>query len=170
MRELAARAGVGLGTIFQHFNDKSSLVVAAFEEDIESQLKETINTLPGDNLKSQFLHIARKMYTFYASRPNLSKTLIEKVMFPEGEQARRMDEQKTRLYPLLANLVTQAMERGELSKDMDLFTCLLALRSFYATVLLLGLWEETFDVEKALRHLDKLIDQHFKTFLPDASR
>ncbi len=57
MRALAERAGVGLGTIFKHFPDKPSLLVAAFQDDLGRVVQEAFRTLPKKGIKSQLLHL-----------------------------------------------------------------------------------------------------------------
>ena len=47
MRMLAGQAGVGLGTIFKHFPDKPSLLVAAYQEDLGKIIVEAVANATG---------------------------------------------------------------------------------------------------------------------------
>ena len=58
MRSVAKAAGVGLGTIFNHFPDKSALLVAAFEDDLGAVVVQGFATLPDSDLRTRFMHLA----------------------------------------------------------------------------------------------------------------
>ena len=93
MRALAQRAGVGLGTIFKHFPDKPSLLVAAFQDDLGRVVQESFRTLPKKGIKSQLLHLTRKLFDFYANNHRFSRTLIREGLFMEGEYGQILDGQ-----------------------------------------------------------------------------
>ena len=46
MRDLASKAGVGLGTIFQHFKDKSTLLVSVFEHEFQPIVDQAFASVP----------------------------------------------------------------------------------------------------------------------------
>ena len=91
MRELASRAGVGLGTIFQHFSDKPSLLIAAFDEDLGVVIAEGFKSVPPEDLKVQLLHLVRGIFGFYADRPLLARVLIREIFFGEGGSAAKIE-------------------------------------------------------------------------------
>jgi AcrR family transcriptional regulator len=161
MRELASKAGVGLGTIFQHFPDKPSLLVAAFEEELGGMVKKGLSSLPKDGtIKEQLFHIVRPILVFYAKRPKLSRVLIKEVFFLEGKAARKIDELEADLSAELAGLFFTAMERGEIDPKTNVQDAVVALWAYYSLMLLHGLRAEVFDVDALLEQLGRLLDQH----------
>ncbi len=113
MRELASKAGVGLGTIFQHFPDKPSLLIATFEEDLGEMVEEGLLSLPQKaSIKDQLLHIVRPVLAFYAKRPRLARVLIKQAFFLEGKARQKLDALEVNLSQKLTGLFLAAMERG----------------------------------------------------------
>ena len=160
MRALATHAGVGLGTIFQHFQDKPSLLVAAFQEDLNKVIVEAFSTLPASDLKKQLLHITEKIFAFYAGNQNFSRTLIKEVLFLEGEYGETLNAQIEIFLNNISSLIRISAENGEIP-DMDAEAGALAFWSFYFTVLLMGLKQPSFYVESHLELIDTLIEHHF---------
>ena len=81
MRKLAAKASVGLGTIFQHFSYKSALLVATFEDDMRPIIENAVKSMPSKGLKKQLIHLVRHVFNFYAQRPQLSRVRIKEIFF-----------------------------------------------------------------------------------------
>ena len=65
MRELASRAGVGIGTIFQHFRNKPALLVATFDEEMRPVVENAVSSIPPIGLKDQLRHLIRHVFEFY---------------------------------------------------------------------------------------------------------
>jgi AcrR family transcriptional regulator len=169
MRELAAKAGVGLGTIFQHFPHKPSLLVATFEEELGEMVEQGLSSLPEEGtLKERLFHLVRPVLEFYAKRPKLSRVLIKEVFFLEGDAAKRIDELEADLSVRLAGLFLTAMERGEIDPETHIPDAVTALWAYYSLMLLQGLRSEPFDVDAQLEKLGRVFDQHMKGLRPKA--
>jgi AcrR family transcriptional regulator len=161
MRTLADHAGVGLGTIFKHFPDKPSLLVAAFQEDLGRIIHEAFQALPESGIRGQLLHITQNIYAFYASNPEFSRTLIKEALFLKGEHGQILDRQLTAFLDAISELLKTAVEDGELPIETDTHEGALAFGSFYFAGLVMGLKKPVFDVEKQLIVVGALIDSHF---------
>ena len=161
MRTLAYHAGVGLGTIFKHFPDKPSLLVAAFQEDLGRIIHEAFQALPKSGIKEQLLHITQNIYSFYASNPEFSRTLIKETLFLKGEHGQILDHQLTVFLNAISDLLKTAIENGELPIETDPHEGALAFGSFYFAGLVMGLKKPVFDVEKQRMVVGALIDNHF---------
>lgn len=161
MRILADRAGVGLGTIFKHFPDKPSLLVAAFQEDLARVIQDAFQALPESGIKAQLLHITRNIYAFYASNLEFSRTLIKETLFLKGEHGKVLDRQLSAFIDAISALLKTAAENGELPIETDAYEGALAFGSFYFAGLVMGLKKPVFDVEEQLKVVDVLIDNHF---------
>jgi len=161
MRTLADHAGVGLGTIFKHFPDKPSLLVAAFQEDLGRIIHEAFQALPKSGIKEQLLHITQNIYGFYASNPEFSRTLIKEALFLKGEHGQILDRQLTAFLNAISELLKTAVENGELPIETDTHQGALAFGSFYFAGLVMGLKKPVFDVEEQLIVVGALIHNHF---------
>ncbi len=162
MRELAARAGVGLGTIFKHFPDKGALLVATFREDIGEVTQRSFETLPKADVTRQLLHLVRGLYTFYARRPALSRVLARESVLMEGAAARDMQELLVDFLERVTKIFAAAAERGELAPDIDCRRATIALWSFYYAALIEGLMKNQFDVESQVELVGQLLEQHLR--------
>ena len=161
MRSLAEQAGVGLGTIFKHFPDKPSLLAAAFQDDLSKIIQISFQSLPKFGFKNQLLHITKNIYAFYAEKPSFSKTLIKEVLFLEGEHGKILDAQVMAFLHEISELLKRAIENKELSSEINPEDGALAFWSFYFTVLLMGLKQQSFNINHQIKIIEKLIVNHF---------
>lgn len=113
---IAARAGVGIGTVYRRFGDREGLIDALFEERIDAvaalaeRALETEDPWEGLEIflrESSALHVA-------------DRGLRDAVLSPERgrERAARARE---RVAPLAARLLERAREDGRLRADLDAF-------------------------------------------------
>ncbi len=161
MRTLADRAGVGLGTIFKHFPDKPSLLVAAFQEDLGRIIHDAFHALPKSGIKDQLIHITRKIYCFYASNPEFSRTLIKETLFLKGKHGEILDNQLSAFLNDISELLRKAVKNGDLPSETNTHEGALAFGSFYFAGLYMGLKQPVFDTEEQLKVVGTLIDNAF---------
>jgi len=161
MRTLASRAGVGLGTIFKHFPDKPSLLVAAYQEDLGKIILEAFKAIPEPGIKEQLLHITRKIYDFYANNPMFSRTLIKEALFLRGEHGEILDNQLMAFLKEISELFSKAVKNGELPKETNAEEGALAFVAFYLAGLIMGLKQSAFNTEEQLKFVEAMIDNHF---------
>jgi len=110
-REIATRAGVGIGTIFVYAANKRDLLFLIVNDELdkieqmaEAAVEETASLL--DNL----LRVARIHYEFFAQQPALSRLVLREMVFYEsGTQAGRFQKTRERLIDLLGRIVATAM-------------------------------------------------------------
>ncbi|NNG01282.1 MAG: TetR/AcrR family transcriptional regulator [Desulfobacteraceae bacterium] len=161
MRELAARAGVGLGTIFQHFSNKPALLIATFYEEMRPEVETALATAPDKGLKAQLLHLIRHIFGFYARRIRLSRVLIKEILFLEGESAENIKQLESEYLERLNILFTAAAARGELHEAVDIPDAVTAFWSYYSCILIEEINAPTFDINGRVEQLGRLIDQLF---------
>lgn len=159
MRELAARAGVGLGTIFQHFPDKAALLAEAFLGDIGAEYELALAGMPGRDIRAQLRHVVQAMYAFYGRRPRLSRELVSQAFATGGVAGERLRAQMEDGLKRAAGLFEAAKERGEVRRDADAGAVALAMWSYYLTCLNLGLWEDKPDLDAWAVRCDALVAQ-----------
>lgn len=147
MRSVAKAAGVGLGTIFVHFPDKSSLLAAALLEDLNQVVEHAFNSLPGKCITKQLEHIVRALYQFYAQKPKLSRTIISRLFFLEGPCGQDLEKQLLSFLSRIELLFQNANHNKEIPKDTDIVLCVQAFGSFFIYCLHSGLREAAFNVD-----------------------
>ena len=121
-REIAQRAGVGVGTLFAHFPDKVSLVEALLVDKIDAALDRAAQSLPETDIVSQLVHVARELYATYAQHPALSRALVTNALFLAGEE-RPTTAQLVRFRGWVMRRLAEAHARGEIagSTEQDFF-------------------------------------------------
>ena len=158
IREIAAQAGIGLGTMFNHFKGKDSLLAAALYDDIERNMERALKSLPEEKpVPDQLLHIARSFYTYYAGHPRLAKSYLKQVMFLDGDWGEILDEQLWRFLGKVILLLEKAQEKGKIGPDADCETSATAFFSHYIFVLISGLKQPEFDPDQAIGQLRQLL-------------
>ena len=160
MRDLAAMAGVGLGTIFQHFKDKSSLLVAVFQSEFQPLVNQAFRTIPQSDLKTQLLYLVRIFYTFYAKRPHISRILV-KELYIDLNRSERIRNALSQDMAKLEALFKAAQERGEIDSRTVISDAVMLWWAYYLLILLQALQEPDFDLEHQMVLHERLIDQHF---------
>lgn len=164
MRAIAKQAGVGLGTIFQHFPDKAFLLVEVFDTDLREVVMAALETLPATDIRKQLMHVSTHLYECYAKRPRLSLQIISETFQTEGASAARLKGQVDEFLAGVENLFKDAQGRGEIPQDMDCRDAAMAFWSFYLTCLHTGLWSMEDNLGPQLEQLDRLVCQHLKIY------
>ena len=159
MRELASRAGVGIGTIFQHFKNKPALLVATFDEEMRPVVETAVLSIPPTGLKDQLRHLVRHVFEFYARRIRLSRILLKEIIFMEGDSADNIRALEKEYIEKMARIFSEAAERGEIHKSVSIPDAITAFWAYYSHILLEGLNSPSFDIDGQLLKMDRLVDQ-----------
>jgi AcrR family transcriptional regulator len=161
MRDLATDSGVALGTAFKHFPDKSSLLTAAFEEDIHEVVEQAVGSLPDGDIYSQLRHLVHAIYSFYAKDPDLSRALVKEALFIDGPAGDTIKAQAMRFLEGVGNLLQDAANRGEIQPIGPVLEAASGFWSFYLLGIIIGLSEPQFNVDQQVDFVDKLLQKHF---------
>jgi AcrR family transcriptional regulator len=144
IREIARRAGVATGTVFVHFPDKQGLLADVFQESLQAALDEAWRTLPPGPLADRLLHLAGRLYRFYAAEPALAQVLVKESLFMGGVPGRRLDDHRARFVARLEELIRLAGARDRPGAEaQDVAQAFFAL---YFSILIAGLRGELGDV------------------------
>jgi AcrR family transcriptional regulator len=117
MREIAVRAGVGLGTIFLYAKDKRDLLFLTINEPLEQITEEAENVFdPKALLMDNLLGTARLHYRFFGQQPALARlALREMIFYDTGEQAASFQRTRERLIRLFGRSVESAIKNVEIA-------------------------------------------------------
>ena len=124
MREIAVRAGVGLGTIFLYAKNKRDLLFLTVNEPLEkvtAQAEAAID--PKAPLINNLLVVANLHYRFFGRQAALSRLVLREMAFYEsGAQAAPFQKTRERLIHLFGRTVELATENAEIApREPSLF-------------------------------------------------
>ena len=118
MRDIAAKAGVGVGTIYRHFPTRSDLIVAVYRHQVEACAQAGPALLA--NSSTPHAALARWINLFVdvlVTKHGLAAALQSDAAAFETLHAYFLD----RLVPVCAQLLDAAAAAGEILPDMDAY-------------------------------------------------
>jgi AcrR family transcriptional regulator len=120
-REIALRAGVGMGTVFTYADNKRDLLFLIANEDLaETTARAASHVSPKAPMLSNLMAIFRDHYEFFLKQPDLSRLTLREMMFYEsGTQANRFKTTRELLISLVNEAVLHGKKRGEISSAED---------------------------------------------------
>jgi AcrR family transcriptional regulator len=118
-REIAIRAGVGLGTIFVYAANKRDLLFLIVNDELENIAKEAgASVIEKASLLENLLDVSRRHYEFFGRQPALSRLVLrEMVFYDSGAQAGRFQATREGLIDLLGKVVTLAVAQKSASPN-----------------------------------------------------
>src|SRR5262249_14900623 len=121
LRQIAAKADVGLGTLFSYATDKRDLLFLIINDDIEAMNARAFAEMPRQApLLERLIEIFRRFFEFFAQQPELSRIILKELTFySAGPQAQRFQHGRTQVLARLAEVVAEAQGRGEIATAED---------------------------------------------------
>jgi TetR/AcrR family transcriptional regulator len=121
LRQIAKRAHVGLGTLFNYAQDKRDLVFLIFNEELAAVTDEALRAAQSPNdLLEKLLGVCRPHYKFFGKNPALSRILLRELTFySEGKQAAEFHRTRARLFSGIENVVRTAQQDRQIRSDED---------------------------------------------------
>jgi AcrR family transcriptional regulator len=94
LRQIARRAHVGLGTLFNYAKDKRDLVFLIFNEELAAVTDQALRAAESHHdLLDQLMDIYKPHYAYFSKHPALSRILLKELTFySEGKQAAAFQE------------------------------------------------------------------------------
>jgi AcrR family transcriptional regulator len=120
MRQIAKRAHVGLGTLFNYAEDKRDLVFLIFNEELNATTDVALAAPRAREAPlEQLLAVFRVHYEWLAEKPALARILLQELTFySSGKQAATFHSIRKRLIDGIEALVSASQEKGTLRKDV----------------------------------------------------
>lgn len=118
VRDIAAKAGVGVGTLYRHFPTRADLVVAVFRHQVEACAEAGPTLLANSSTPLAALAQWINLFVdFLVTKHGLAEALQSDVAAFETLHAYFID----RLLPVCAELVGAAAAAGEIRSDVDAY-------------------------------------------------
>ena len=161
IRAVATHAEIGLGTLYKHFTNKTSLLAAALYDDLARLFQEASAAIPDQGtLLEQLLHLAGFNFRYYTSRPRLSREYLKHIVFVEDEWADKIEAFDRAFAENVTALARAAIARGEIGPEKDCQYLALSLMADYFFVLAhLFLGRKCDDANQMLDMLEKMMAQ-----------
>jgi AcrR family transcriptional regulator len=121
LREIAARADVGLGTLFHYAHDKRDLVFLIFNEELAAVIHDgLLAPRDGQPIVEQLLEVFATHYHFYKKDVALARILMRELIFySEGMHSAEFLGNRRKLLIGLRRLIRTAQAEGQLCSDED---------------------------------------------------
>jgi len=120
IRDIAAAAGMSTGAVFANFTDKSDLFREIMTDDLESLVAAMRDAAArGRGLEDSLLKVFMAGYTFYKSRLQLARAAFSVSWDKDGGPSLRGLTSSLAFQDLFTDLLTAAVERGELSQEAE---------------------------------------------------
>jgi AcrR family transcriptional regulator len=119
LRQIAGRAHVGLGTLFNYAEDKRDLVFLIFNEELNATTDVALAAPRSrDAPLDQLMAVFRAHYQWLATQPELSRILLQELTFySSGKQAATFHAIRKRLIDGVEQLILNAQKNKKLRAD-----------------------------------------------------
>jgi AcrR family transcriptional regulator len=163
MRQIAKRAHVGLGTLFNYAQDKRDLVFLIFNEELNAITDVALAApRPEQPLVEQLLAVFRVHYRWLAEKPALARILLQELTFySSGKQAATFLGIRKRLIGGIEALVQKAQQKRKIRSKES--AALIARHIFFVYSASLRWWiaAPRPDPQKGLADLRRLLELQF---------
>ena len=127
LRQIAQRAHVGLGTLFNYVQDKRDLIFLICNEELAQAIDEAsqaVEALPPDrSLVDGLVELFRPLYEYYCQDMAISRLALKEICFiTGGKQAETFFAVTWRLKSVIETLVRKAQKDGEIELVEDAST------------------------------------------------
>lgn len=158
-REIALRAGVGMGTVFTYADNKRDLLFLIANEDLASATRRAESDISqGASILPNLLAIFRDHYEYFARQPELSKLMLREMLFYDsGEQADRFKATREHFIGLINECVRLAQVRNEISSSADYHLVGWVIFSLYQVEIRRWLSEKKLNVSHGMSRLEQAI-------------
>jgi AcrR family transcriptional regulator len=129
VRDIAARAGVGMGTIYRHFPTRADLIIAVYRHQVEACAEAGPALLASSGTPHAALMRWIGLFTdFLITKHGLAAAMRADSAGYEALHGYLLD----RLVPVCADLLEAAVEAGQIRPDVDAFELLYAVGNLCA--------------------------------------
>jgi AcrR family transcriptional regulator len=168
MRQIAKRAHVGLGTLFNYAEDKRDLVFLIFNEELNAITDVALAATRAEQpLMDQLLAVFRVHYRWLSAKPALARILLQELTFySSGKQAVTFLGIRKRLIDGIEQLIVNAQKSGKIRTDEN--AAVIARHVFFVYSASLRWWiaAPQPDPERGIADLRRLLKLQFGGLSP----
>jgi AcrR family transcriptional regulator len=167
-REIALRAGVGIGTVFIYADNKRDLVFLIGNDELADVTDRAEASIRDDaSCLQNLLTVFRHHYEFFGRRPTLSRLMLREMTFYDtGRQADRFQATRERVIRLVGHIMTLAVERGMIRPSEDASFVGWVAFSIYATELRQWLMTKDPDIDEGMTQLRRALQLFLQGLAP----
>jgi AcrR family transcriptional regulator len=120
-REIAVRAGVGIGTVFIYADNKRDLLFLVANDELAETTSKAEGSVRDDaSCLQNLLTVFRDHYEFFGRQPELSRLMLrEMIFYDSGRQADRFQATRDRVIKLVGAVMKQALDREMIRSSED---------------------------------------------------
>ena len=118
-RQIAEAADIAVGTLFNYFPEKRSLLIHLMQAQIDDAATEAFETMAAVGIEDQLTHLFASLTRCYARDRRLSRVFIKELLFTDGTQRTTTAAWTFRLVQRVAGLIDQARRRGEVDAGLE---------------------------------------------------
>lgn len=171
LRQIAKRAHVGLGTVFNYAQDKRDLVFLIFNEELAEVTERALQEGQSHHsLLDQLTGIYTPHYEYFSRSPALSRILLKELTFySEGKQAATFQEVRERLITGIEKLIRAAQKEKRIRCEEDAY--MVARQIFFVSSGAIRWWIASLrpDPKEGLAELQRLLKLQINGLDPDLS-
>ncbi len=158
-REIAARANVGMGTIFLYANNKRDLLFLIANDPLKAIVEQTVKDMQvGSPVLTNLMRAFRPHYEYFGAQPSLSRyTLREMMFYDTGEQARQFQATRERLIEIINDIIKAGQDRGTIGASENAQFIGWVVFCIYQVELRHWLAAEAPDVKEGTKRLEKAL-------------
>jgi AcrR family transcriptional regulator len=121
LRQIARRAHVGLGTLFNYADDKRDLVFLIFNQELDALAERASGAARAEGaIVDQLAAFFRVYYREFSRELNLARILLQELTFySHGKQAGEFQNHRQRLVGRIEDLIRVAQQSGQIRADQD---------------------------------------------------
>lgn len=170
-REIARRAGVGMGTIFLYADNKRDLLFLIANDDLaDVNNSVTKEVLAGKPPLESLLVIFEKQYKYFARQPDLSRAMLREMTFYDsGKQGLRFQKIRKMLIDQINNVFSTGQASGTVRQDVTPDYLGWLAFSVYQVELRRWIMDEKPNLAQGKRRLRKALDILFSGLGPKNS-
>lgn len=118
-REIAKKAGVAEGTIFNHFPTKEELVISCVGDQMAEAIEKGLYTMdPEWSFVDKMMHVASYRFTQVGLNPGLWQVIMQQIVFSPRKGAVNAIMESSGLIAAIQALIEEAQLSGELNPDL----------------------------------------------------
>jgi AcrR family transcriptional regulator len=158
-REIALRAGVGMGTVFTYADNKRDLLFLIANEDLEETTRRSEAALsPSASLMTNLMAVFGNHFEYFMRQPELSRLMLREMLFYDsGQQANRFKITRENVISLVSQSVRFARENRSIAGSVDDALTGWVLFCIYQVELRSWLAGAALDLEAGLDHLRRAL-------------